>query len=133
MIPAIPLMKMRGRKTASVVSVLATMAAATSLLPCFAASKGATPDSLRRCTFSMTTIALSTSIPTPSASPPSVMMFSVQPAKYIRAKVETMETGIAIPMMPVLLMSRRKKRSTSIASIPPKTPEVHTFVIERSM
>ncbi len=45
--------------------------------------------------FSRTTIELSTSMPMPSASPPKVMMLSVNPPKYIRPKVAMTETGIA--------------------------------------
>ena len=75
MTPAIPSMKSSGRKTASVVSVLAVIAMATSLVPLIAASSGGMPLSRSRVMFSSTTIELSTSMPTPSASPPSVMMF----------------------------------------------------------
>ena len=75
MTPAIPSMKSSGRKTASVVSVLAVIAMATSLAPLIAASSGGMPLSRSRVMFSSTTIELSTSMPTPSASPPSVMMF----------------------------------------------------------
>ena len=83
--------------------------------------------------FSSTTMELSSSIPMPSASPPSVMMFSVNPPKYIRPNVAMMDTGIAMAMMVVLRKSRRKKSSTAIASSPPKRAALPTLEIERWM
>jgi len=75
--PAIPSMNRSGRNTASVVSVLAVMATATSEVPLTAASEAAMPWSRSRVMFSSTTIELSTSMPTPRASPPSVIKLSV--------------------------------------------------------
>ena len=69
--------------------------------------------------FSSTTMALSTSMPTPRASPPSVIMFSVKPPKYISAKVAMIEIGMAVAMMAVLRRLRRKNSSTSMANTPP--------------
>jgi hypothetical protein len=43
--------------------------------------------------FSSTMIELSTSMPTPSASPPSDMMFRETPKASMRAKVPTIEIG----------------------------------------
>ena len=51
---------------------------------------------------SRTTMALSTSMPTPRASPPSEMMFRLVPVRYIRKKVATIEIGIDTPMIRVL-------------------------------
>lgn len=73
--PLIPSMNSSGRNTASVVSVLAVIAIATSLVPF--ASSGGIPLSRSRVMFSSTTMELSTSMPTPRARPPSVMIFSV--------------------------------------------------------
>ena len=81
MTPAMPFMKTMGRKTATVVSVLEMRALVTSLAPCLAASLRGMPPSCSRTVFSSTTMELSTSMPTPSARPPSVMMFSVNPQK----------------------------------------------------
>jgi hypothetical protein len=64
------------------VIVLAMMAAATSLAPFTAASRGPSRSSARRQkTFSSTTTELSTIMPTPSARPPRVIRFSVKPPK----------------------------------------------------
>ena len=67
-----------GMKIASVVSVLAMIAPATSSVPATAEASRSSPNSLRRrWMFSSTTIAESTIMPTPSASPPRVIRFRV--------------------------------------------------------
>ncbi len=82
MTPTMPRMKIIGKKTTTVVSVPAMMAAVTSSAPSTAACIPSNPFSSRkRVIFSSTTMALSTIMPTPSANPPSVMMFSVKPLK----------------------------------------------------
>jgi hypothetical protein len=58
-----------GRNTISVVAVDATTAIVTDPAPCSAASRGSPICSRRRSIASSTTIALSTSMPTPSISP----------------------------------------------------------------
>ena len=50
-------------------------------------------------------------MPTPSARPPSDMMFSVVPVWYIRKKVATIEIGMDTPMISVLRRSLRKNSS----------------------
>jgi hypothetical protein len=75
--PVMPVAKTIGRKTTIVVSVEAVMAIPTSLVPIRAASLALFPSWTWRNMFSMTTMALSTSIPIPSASPPRVRRFSV--------------------------------------------------------
>ena len=47
-------------------------------------------------------MAESTSIPTPSASPPRDMMLRVVPVRYMRKKVVTTEIGMEMPMMSVV-------------------------------
>ena len=76
---------------------------------------------------------LSTNIPTPSASPPKEMMFSVKPLKYISAKVVITETGIATPMMAVLEMLRRKKNRTKTANPEPIKAASRRFEIAPRM
>ena len=46
-------------------------------------------------------------------------MFSVNPLKYIRAKVEMTEIGIATPMMSVLDRLRRNRSRTNTARTAP--------------
>jgi len=69
--------------------------------------------------FSRTTMALSTSMPTPRASPPRVIRFKVNPLKYIKANVAITEIGMVVAIMAVLGMLRRNSSSTMIASPPP--------------
>jgi hypothetical protein len=104
-----PLTKMSGRKTATVVSVEAVTAFPTSLAPSRAAALTSFPFSLCLAMFSRTTIELSRSIPTPSAMPPSDMILSVRSAPYIILKVAMTETGIDIEMITVDQKLPRKK------------------------
>ena len=71
------------------------MAPCTSSAPNAAAAIGDLPSSLWRKTFSSTTIELSTSMPTPRASPPRLMMLSEMPARSNRENDATTEMGIA--------------------------------------
>ena len=102
-----PLTKTMGKNTATVVSVAAMTAVATSLVPRRAAFSTSRPCSFLRTMFSSTTMLLSTSSPTASAMPPSDMMLSVMSEAYIRTKVPMTEIGIARPMMNVARASRR--------------------------
>ena len=77
MTPETPSMKTIGRKTAMVVSVEAVIAVATSWVPSTAEVSASSPSSRFLKMFSSTTTALSTSMPTPRARPPKVMMLSV--------------------------------------------------------
>ena len=67
----------------------------------------------------MTTIALSTSMPTPSASPPSVIMLRLKLEKYMSTNVTMTENGIATPIMNGLFIDLRKINNTIIARIAP--------------
>ena len=72
-----PARKKSGTKTATCVSVEARMALQISSAPSMAACTRFLPISRWRCVFSSTTIEASTIMPTPSASPPKVIVFSV--------------------------------------------------------
>ena len=72
--PATPSTKTMGKKTAMVVRVEATTAPRTSEVPRTAAAWISSPSSRQRKIDSSTTIDESTSMPMPSASPPSDMM-----------------------------------------------------------
>ena len=89
---------MIGPKTEIVVSVAAVIAACTSSAPFAAASIIPIPACRCRKMFSSTMIELSTSIPTPSASPPRLMMLSDTPNASMRANVPITEMGIASAM-----------------------------------
>ena len=73
--------KSSGTNTAMCVSTEARMADQTSSLPSIAACIRGLPISMCRNVFSSTTIEASTIMPMPSASPPNVIVFSVNPAK----------------------------------------------------
>ncbi len=94
---------MMGPNTLMVVSVEAVMAPCTSSAPTAAesseaASSPAACSSRCRKMFSSTTMLLSTSMPTPSASPPRLMMFSETPARSSRLNVPITEMGMARAM-----------------------------------
>ena len=72
-----PARKNSGTNTATWVSVEARIADQISSLPSMAAWRGDLPMSMWRCVFSSTTMAASTIMPTPSARPPKVIVFSV--------------------------------------------------------
>ena len=72
-----PARKNSGTNTATWVSVEARIADQISSLPSIAACRGGLPMCMWRSVFSSTTIAASTIMPTPSARPPNVIVFSV--------------------------------------------------------
>jgi hypothetical protein len=92
--PAMPCTNTIGTNTDTVVSVEAVMAAATSPVPRMVAVRKSSPFVRRRAIDSRTTIELSSNIPTPSASPPSDMMFIDTSPRNIGANVTTTDTGI---------------------------------------
>ena len=105
-----------GRKTTQVVSVLATIAPATWPVPLAAASSGESPAPRRRYMDSTTTMALSTSMPTPSASPPRVTTLRLWSAKFMPNNVAKTETGTAAATIMVAPGERRNSASTKTAS-----------------
>ena len=120
-----------GRKTDIVVRVDATMAFATSLVPTLAAVRRSSPPSRCRKTLSRTTMALSTSIPIPRASPPIDIMLRVIPAVSIAMKVAITDIGIARAMMMTLRTLWRKKKSTRTARSPPQIATLERLLNER--
>ncbi len=117
--PAIPTTKTMGRNTAIVVSVEATIALDTSSAPSPAASSADFPSSLCLKMFSITTIALSTSIPTPSANPPSDIMFIDSPPKYMNVKTTMIDIGMLNVTIAEALKFLKNTKSTRKASTPP--------------
>ncbi len=74
---------------------MAMIAGVTSSMAVYAASRGASPLSIQRSTFSTTTMASSTTMPMASTSPNSERLFREKPKTHITAKVPTSETGMA--------------------------------------
>ena len=98
-----------GKNTATVVSVEAITAPLTSRVPRTAAVTMSSPSSRQRKMDSSTTIEQSTSMPTPSASPPSDMMLSETPIRLSGAKVINSDIGMLTPMMAVVLRSAEEQ------------------------
>jgi hypothetical protein len=88
--------KADGTNTAQRVSAMDTSAPPTSSIVRCAASVGDMPARMLRSTFSTTTIASSTTMPTASTRPNSDRLFSDIPSAYRTAKVPTNETGMAM-------------------------------------
>ena len=76
-----PLIRIRGRKTTTVVRVAMVTASPTSPAPRIDASRGPAPSCRRRWMFSTMTMALSTTRPRLSMSPIMVIRFRLQPMK----------------------------------------------------
>ena len=91
------------------------------------------PSSRWRTMFSSTTTALSTSMPTASAMPPSDMMLSDRSNMYIATNVPMTDTGMASPVMKVARASRRNRYRTRIASRPPISAASRTSPIADEM
>ena len=127
--PAMPWTNTMGKKTAMVVSVEAKTAPPTSLVPRMEARWIESPSSRHRKMLSNTTMELSTSIPTPSASPPRDIMLRDTSNRYIPAKVATMETGMATLMIRVWAILRRNRYNTKMASRPPRNAVFLTSLI----
>jgi len=83
--------------------------------------------------FSSTTIDASTIMPTPRASPPKVMVFSVNPPKYSRANVPMTEIGIDVQMITVDRTFRRNKKMMATTSTAPMRTASRTAPIACSM
>ncbi len=118
-----------GVNTTIVVSVDASTAPPTSSVPSMQACRTLFFISRWRKMFSMTTIALSTTMPTANAIPASDTMFTVRPSRTSTTIATTTEIGIASAMMPTVRNERRKSSRTIVASRPPKTMLLRTSAI----
>ena len=95
-------------------SVETSVGTAISAAPCSVASASGMPSSVhRRCVFSMVTVESSTNMPTASARPPSVIVFSVSPRKYSTTSDDRIASGIEIITTSV---ERQEPRKTRIIS-----------------
>ena len=77
--------------------------------------------------FSITTVALSTSMPIASASPPSVMRLMVCPARNRPTTPAKIESGIEIATTTVLRQLPRNTRIISDTRIEERTASLTTF------
>ena len=107
-------MKRSGISTAIREKVSDTIVKPISFDPRRAASSGFMPSSIWRWMFSTTTIASSITKPVAMVSAISVRLLSEKPARYITAKVPTIESGTARLGMSVAVGVRRKRNETAI-------------------
>ena len=98
-----------GTNTATRTSDVATTAPATSFIATDAALCGSViPSTICRSTFSITTIASSTTSPVASVMPNSVSVLIEKPSNLTKTNVPTSETGMVIAGMNVLRQSCKK-------------------------
>ena len=126
-----PSVNIIGRNIATVVSVDATMALVTVFVPSIAASsRSKFGFFLYLKIFSITTVALSTTIPTAITSELSVTIFKVSPVKYNNAIEPTIDVGIAIATTNEALVLFKKANITAKAIIELNTKFFITSLIE---
>ena len=94
--PEMPPRKAVGTNTAQSTSAIETSAPPTSSMVLSAASRRLVPSWRCRSTFSTTTMASSTTMPTARTRPNSVKLLIENPSAAITAKVPTSDTGIAM-------------------------------------
>ena len=117
-----PLTNPSGRKTATVVSVLAVIAPATSRVPVKAAERMLSPSCRCRWMFSITTMESSITRPMAMVSPPSVSMFSELPRLQRMISAPMMLSGMERPAMTVERQLRRNAQITMTANAAPMRP-----------
>src|SRR5438270_4932866 len=116
-IPVVPGNKATGTNTATSTSEVAITAPVTSFMATDAALCGSvSPSIMWRSTFSITTIASSTTKPVASVIPNSVNVLIENPNSFTKINVPTSETGIVIAGMNVLRQSCKNKKITAITS-----------------
>src|SRR6266436_1655713 len=116
-IPVVPGKSATGTNTATSTNEVATTAPATSFIATEAALCGSVmPSTMCRSTFSITTIASSTTNPVASVMPNSVNVLIENPKALMNIKVPTSDTGIVIAGINVLRQSCKNKKMTAITS-----------------
>src|SRR6202171_4763110 len=115
--PVVPGKSATGTNTATNTSDVATTAPATSFIATDAALCGSVmPSTMCRSTFSITTIASSTTSPVASVMPNSVSVLIENPKALMKMKVPTSDTGMVIAGINVLRQSCKNKKMTAITS-----------------
>src|SRR5688572_4495483 len=110
------LLNRMGRNTTTQVAVPANVATPTSFTPASVAFCGLSGSSCRwRNTLSVTTTALSTSMPMASIIPIIDITLMVRPQKYITAKVTSSDSGTEALTISVVGQCRRNRNSTAKA------------------
>src|SRR5207244_12683180 len=115
--PVMPPRKATGTNTEQSTSTIATSARLTWCIARSAATAGGTPSvAMMRSTFSITTIASSTTTPIASTRPNSVSRLIEKPSTCIPKKAPMTETGTATTGMRVARQLCRKTNTTNVTS-----------------
>ncbi len=129
--PVMPPRNATGTNTAHSTSTIATTGPATSSIACLAAVFGSSLCTVMlRSTFSITTIASSTTIPMASTMPNSVSMLIEKPSASIPMKVPTIDTGTASTGISVARRLCRNTNTTITTSTTASKNVCTTSVIE---
>ena len=131
--PVMPLMKAQGTNTAHSTRATAITGPVTSSIALRAASRGASPCSSQRSTFSTTTIASSTTMPMASTSPNSDRLLSEKPSAAMTANVPTMATGTAISGISAARQFCRKTSTTMATRMMASRRVLKTSLIDSRM
>src|SRR5579862_6488923 len=116
-IPVVPGNNATGTNTATSTRDVATTAPATSFIATDAALCGSViPSAMCRSTFSMTTIASSTTSPVASVIPNSVSVLMEKPNNLTKINVPIRDTGIVTAGINVLRQSCKNKKITTMTS-----------------
>ena len=116
-IPVIPARKLTGKNTAASTKEVAMSGLTSVSIAFFVASYGDRCScSIRRSTFSTTTIASSTTIPIANTNPNNVKIFKEKPNINIKPNVPIKEIGTAINGITVALQLCNERKTTSITS-----------------
>ncbi|MNZ80636.1 hypothetical protein D3C78_992780 [compost metagenome] len=126
-------MKATGRKTATIVAVVAMTASPISLVPSRAARRWDLPIWRWRVMFSRTTMASSTRMPMESVSASRLSVLSVKPRKSITASVPMMAIGNVSPVITVLRQELRNRKTMATASAAPSISVVCTWLTDSRM
>src|SRR5580704_13559012 len=130
-IPVVPGNNATGTNTATSTSDVAITAPATSFIATDAALCGSVmPSAMCRSTFSITTIASSTTSPVASVMPNSVSVLIEKPKALTNMNVPTNDTGIVIAGMNVLRQSCKNKKMTMITRPTASSNVISTSLID---
>src|SRR5450759_299111 len=130
--PMMPFMVATGTKTARIDAVVAMTARPISAVASLAACMGDLPISRWRWMFSMTTMASSIRMPIDSESASMVIMLSVKPMAWMKAKVEMTDTGRSVALIRVARQSCRKNMMMRMARKAPNRRSNLTSLMARS-
>ena len=131
--PTMPAMKLHGTNTAQSTSATPITGPVTSSIALNDASRGDSPCSIQRSTFSTTTMASSTTMPIDSTRPKSERLLRLKPSPAMNAKVPTMATGTATRGMSVARQFCRKRSTTSATRMIASRSVLSTSAFDSSM